>query len=64
MELAKRNSLAAHKSEARKRKMVEEAKIQDRTGKAAAQYGYKNGGMVKSTPKATKYMCGGKVGKK
>jgi uncharacterized protein with FMN-binding domain len=62
MSLAKRNSLAAGKEQSRTRKMVEEAKTQRDTDKAASKYGYKDGGMVKG--KAKGYMCGGKVGKK
>ena len=61
MSLAKRNSLAAAKEQGRVRKMVADVKEQQATDKAAAAYGYKNGGMVKSTPKATPYACGGKV---
>jgi hypothetical protein len=42
---------------------IAEAKRQKATDAAynAAAKGMKNGGMVKSTPKATPYMCGGKV---
>ena len=49
------------------RKKVEDQIKDMRTRKAtdaaynAAAKGMKNGGMVKSTPKATPYKCGGKV---
>lgn len=62
---------AAAKATEEKRKRMEaemtqqakDVKTQQKTNKAAAAYGYKNGGMVKQTPKATKYMCGGMVKK-
>lgn len=50
--------------EAEMNQTAQDMKTQRKTDKAAAAYGYKNGGMVKSTPKAAAYMCGGKVGKK
>jgi len=40
---------------------AKDIKTQRATNKAAAAYGYKDGGMVRSTPKATPYACGGKV---
>ena len=45
----------------------EKGRVQDEKDRAAAGRAYdkvtgmKNGGMVKSTPKAKAYMCGGKV---
>lgn len=64
---AKLNSLKAHQDfgpmmqrTERNRQMLEEVADQKMRDKISAM-GYKNGGMVKMTPKATPYKCGGKV---
>lgn len=52
------------KAEAQARAQAKEKKMQEATDKAyeaSRTTGYKNGGLVKMSPKATAYKCGGKV---
>lgn len=60
---SKAASAPMDKTEAEARRQAKEMKDQKANTKAydAAVSTYKKGGMVKATPKATPYMCGGKV---
>lgn len=69
MSEAKLNSLRASKAAGQERKLkqtllreVQDQKDREAAGRAYDKaMGYKNGGMVRMTPKATAYKCGGMV---
>lgn len=69
MSEAKLNSLRASKAAGQERKMRKQMiqEVQDQKDREAAgraydkAMGFKNGGMVKMTPKAAAYKCGGMV---